>query len=104
MCSCRQAFRPHSAPSMQVLLQHIHLFLAGRSPCFQVASFGMWLLRFPYVPDPDVLFCCCVAGDAPHSTSNDMMSIDTPAASSRSRSRRGTPQRSSQLAVTGLQV
>jgi hypothetical protein len=89
---------------MQVLLQVIHLSLAGRSPCFQVASFGMWLLRFPYLPDPDVLYCSCVAGDAPHSTSNDMMSVDTPAASSQFRSRRGSPQRSSQLAFTGLQV
>ena len=36
--------------------------------------------------------------------SNDMMSVDTPAASSRSKSQRGSPQRSSQPAVTGLQV
>jgi hypothetical protein len=32
------------------------------------------------------------------------MSVDTPAASSRSKSQRGSPQRSSQPAVTGLQV
>ena len=83
--------------------QHCPLLITGRSPC-QVASANNQLLRLPLSTEHDVLYCSRVAGDVPHSMSNDMMSVDTPAASSRSRSRRGSPQHSSQPVVTGLQV